>query len=333
MEIGLDIDLRLIMVLTITLNPLLEKKLYFDNITSRNSRAYKQEYLAGGKGININRQLNLLGIQNHALTFLGGANGKKLRSILESEKISFSAVSTKSETREATLIFDEQNQILNTYFGLSSEISESEILNFYSKVEKAIVNSSVVVFSGSLPNAEASLIIKKGIELCNKHDKISVLDTYGDELNNFILCQPTIIHNNLKEIKSSLNLQTNNDKDIEEILTKLYNNEVKLSFLTSGADFTYAAKADFHYKITNPQIIEKDPTGSGDAFVAGIIYGLEKSLIFNDFVKLASSIGAQNASMWDVCKVNIDDAKKLVDKVTITEIGKKIKIIDDSPTI
>lgn len=321
------------MVLTITLNPLLEKKLYFKNITTKNSRAYKQELLAGGKGININRQLNYLGINNHALIFLGGANGKKLRAILESEKISFSAVSTKCETREATLIFNEANQSLNTYFGLNSEISDSEIQQFYSKLEKAIINSSIVVFSGSLPNSDSAQIIEKGLELCNKHDKISILDTYGEKLKDFLLCQPTVIHNNIEEIKSSLKLPANNENDIKELLTTLYGNGVKLSFLTSGHNSTFAAKSDFHYKISNPNIKEKDPTGSGDAFVAGIIYGLEKSLIFNDFVKLASAIGAQNASMWDVCRVKMEDIKKLVDEVVITEIGKKIKIIDDSPTI
>lgn len=321
------------MVLTITLNPLLEKKLYFNNISTSVSRAYKQELLAGGKGININRQLNYLGIKNHALIFLGGANGKKLRAILESEQISFSAVSTKSETREATLVFDESNQSLNTYFGLNAQVSESEVEQFNSKLEKAIINSSIVVFSGSLPNAASAKIIEKGIELCNKHDKISILDTYGENLKAFLSFKPTVIHNNIDEIKTSLGLPANNENDIEELLTTLYNDGVKLSFLTAGADSTFAAKSDFHYKISNPNIKEKDPTGSGDAFVAGIIYGLEKSLIFNDFVKLASAIGAQNAAMWDVCKVKMDEIKNLVDEVVITEIGKKIKIIDDSPTI
>ena len=34
---------------------------------------------------------------------------------------------------------------------------------------------------------------------------------------------------------------------------------------------------DFNYKIESPQINEIDSTGCGDAFMAGIIYGLEKS--------------------------------------------------------
>lgn len=321
------------MVLTVTLNSLLEKKLYFEHTDSSNNRAYKEEYLAGGKGINISRQLNLLGIKNHALIFLGGSNGKRLRSILDSEKISFSATSTKNESREASLIFNDRKKTLKTFFGLNSIVSDSEIEQFLSKLEKAIVNSSIVVFSGSLPNEEASIIIEKGIEFCNKHDKISILDTYGKQLNKFISLSPTIIHNNTDEIMSSFGVSLNNENEIGQLLSKFYNLGVKLSFITNGKSEIFASKADFQYKISVPKISEKDPTGSGDAFVAGIIYGLEKSLIFNDFVKFAVSLGAQNASSWDVCKVNPIEAKKLEDDVSIIEIGKKIKLIDDSPTI
>lgn len=321
------------MILTVTLNPLLEKNLYFKSTTSDNNRAYKEDYSAGGKGINISRQLNLLGIQNHAITFLGGANGKKLRSSLEKEKISFSAVSSKSETREATLIFDDEKKNLKTYFGLNSEISESEINQFLQKLEKAVINSSIVIFSGSLPTAECSIIVEKGIELCNKYDKVSILDSYGGQLETLLDKGPTVVHNNLRELESSLSLNLSNEENISNLLDGLYSKGIKLAFLTAGKGDTFAAKSDFHYRISNPKIVEKNPTGSGDAFVAGLIYGLEKSLIFNDFVKLASAFGAQNASTWDVCKVPLEEAKNLAHDVTITEIGKKIKLIDDSPTI
>lgn len=321
------------MVLTITLNPLLEKKYFFKSVNTQNNRAYKQIFSSGGKGININRQLNEFGIKNHALTFLGGANGKKLRSILESEKISFTAVSIKSETREASLIFDEKNEKLTTYFGVNSQVEKKEIEGFLNKLEKEISNSSIVVFSGSLPNEETSIIIEKGIEICHKYDKISFLDTYGSHLESMIKLGPTAIHNNLTELSESLNLDLTNENSVIQLLNDFYKYGIKLSFITSGENDTYAAKSDFHYKIKNHNIVEKDSTGSGDAFVSGILYGLEKSLIFNDFIKLGSALGALNAASWNTCKVHPDEAKKLIDKISIEEIGKKIKIIDDSPTI
>lgn len=321
------------MVLTVTLNPLLEKRFFFKETGSAKNRSYKLQLTSGGKGININRQLNALKIKNHALTFLGGANGKKLRSILMEEKISFNAISTKDESREAALIFNEKNKSLTTYFAPNPVVSNSEINEFLNKLEKAIINSSIVVFAGSIPNLQSSIIIEKGLEICNNHDKISILDTYGEHLPKCINLRPTILHNNCDEIKTSLNASLKNDQDIIAILDHFYDKGISLSFITSGKADTFASKSDFHYKIKNLPIVEKDSTGSGDAFVAGIIYGLEKSLIFNDFVKFASVLGALNAASWQTCNITFNDANNLVDKISIEEIGKKIKIIDDSPTI
>lgn len=320
------------MILTVTLNPLLENKLYFKNITE-SPRAYNQEYLAGGKGINISRQLNRLGIKNHAITYLGGYNGKRLRAILEKEKISFSAVSTKAETREASLIFDESQSKLKTYFGVNGQILNSEVEHFFNKLEKAIINASVVIFAGSLPSENTSIIIEKGVELCNKYDKISILDSYGDYLSKVIFKGPTIIHNNKVELENSLNINLSSMEKKKEILKKFYEGGTNLAFITDGPNDVFASKADFHYQITVPKIKQIDATGSGDAFVAGIVYGLEKQMIFNDFVKLGISIGALNAESWSTCSVEFNNIKKYTDQIEIKEIGKKIKIIDDSPTI
>ncbi len=76
------------MIVTITLNPLLEKVLYFDKVQrTKVNRAKFYKINAGGKGINVSRQLNKFKIDNLAIGFLGGENGKKLRSILFKEEI------------------------------------------------------------------------------------------------------------------------------------------------------------------------------------------------------------------------------------------------------
>lgn len=320
------------MVLTVTLNPLLERNLFFKDLSVGN-RAYKEFYTSGGKGINISRQLNLFGVQNQALIFLGGNKGKNLRSVLERENINFTVVSSKSETREASLVYDERTCKLRTFFGINSNISLSEINHFTQKLEKAIINSSIVVFSGSLPNDDCFSILENGIKLCHKYDKISILDTYGRHLDELIKLGPTVMHNNVYELEKYLRIKLEKQKDFQNMLNNFYENRTNLAFITNGKKSTYASKADFHYKIDSQAIEEKNSTGSGDAFLAGIIYGLEKSLIFNDFVKFASALGALNAMNLDVCNVDLDKAMKYSSQISIHEIGKKIKLIDDSPTI
>lgn len=322
------------MILTITINPLLERRLFYEKIfLGKDNRSFKEEFTSGGKGINVSRQLNYLGLKNSAFTFLGGNNGKILRSILNKENIEHSLVSTKSETRSATLIIEQSENRITTFFGVNSLITKEESDEFKNKLEKMIQNSSIVVFAGSSPCKETNGIFPYGIELANKHDKISILDTYGEHLKMCIDASPTVVHNNINEIESSLGIIIKSEADKIKFLDYLYSKRIKMAFLTDGSNPAYSSKYDFHYKITPPSVKTIDTTGSGDAFVAGIVYGLENSLVYDEIIKIATALGAANAADWNTCSVSFECMNELLSNVKVEPIGKKMKLIDDSPTV
>ena len=64
------------MILTVTINPLLEQRFTFNKVSPKcQNRNGKLQLAAGGKGINVSRQLNILNVHNIALTFVGGTYG------------------------------------------------------------------------------------------------------------------------------------------------------------------------------------------------------------------------------------------------------------------
>lgn len=322
------------MVLTITINPLLEKRLIFDTVNfGEVNRSSEKILKSGGKGINVSRQLNLLGIKNSAFTFLGGHNGKLLRNVLMEEEIEFNAVSSKSETREGYLILEKGKNRLTSYFEPNPVITSSEVDAFKDKLEKMIKNASTVVLAGSSPCKEADELFPYAIEIANRQDKMTVLDTYGEHLEACLEKGPEVVHNNVNEVQKSLGLNLNNEDAKLEYLSSLYEKGVKLGFLTDGAKPVYASKFDFHYKAEFPVVEEIDATGSGDAFVAGVVAGIEKALVFDDFLKNAVALGAMNAKQWETTKVDPALLEEFTGKVKVTSIGKKMKIIDDSPNI
>ena len=199
------------------------------------------------------------------------------------------------------------------------------------RLDKMIQNCEVVVFSGSSPCDETDSIIPYGIELANKYDKVSVCDTYGKHLQSCIDAAPTIMHNNLSEIKSSLGINLNSETSILEFLKHLYTKNIKRAFLTDGSNNFYASNFNYIYKIKPLKIPDIDSTGSGDSFVAGIINGWIKSDIFEDSLKFATAVAGLNAATFDVSNVNPEDVIKIKDKVEILPVGKKTKTIDDSP--
>ena len=194
-----------------------------------------------------------------------------------------------------------------------------------------IQNCEIVIFSGSSPSTETDSIIPYGIELANKYDKISICDTYGKHLQNCIDAAPTMIHNNLSEIKNSFGISLNDEKSIVEYLIGLYHKGIKRTYLTNGSNNFYASNFDYIYKIKSLEIQEFDATGSGDSFVAGLVNCWINSDLFEDSLKFATAIAGLNAATFDVSNVSLEDVIKFKDKVEILPVGKKTKTIDDSP--
>ena len=320
------------MILTVTINPLLERRYKYPKVMfNGENRQGTNEIKAGGKGINVSRQLNLLKCDNVALTFLGGTNGKILKEILIKENIKVTSVRTQSSTRDSSVIIDESSGQITNFFGENSIISEAEVDEFKEKMDKMIQNCEIVVFSGSSPCSNTDSIFPFGIELANKYDKISVLDSYGNHLSKCLEASPTVVHNNFQEVNYSLNNSLKSEKEVIDFLNSLYLLGIKQIFLTQGSDPVYAANFDFYYKILPPKIKTIDPTGSGDCFVAGIVSGLEKDSNFEKNAIAAVSLGALNAASYEVCSINPSDIDLVRNQITIESIGKKMKTIDVIP--
>jgi 1-phosphofructokinase family hexose kinase len=320
------------MILIVTLNPLLERRFIYKQINlgsvNRNSIT---SITAGGKGINVSRQLNKFGVKSYNLIFSGGTNGKIYRDSLKNEELDFSFIHIKSETRNAAIIISEKDKKTTSYFSEDPIILESEVAEFKSRLEKMIENCELVIFSGNSPCAATDSIIPYGIELANKHDKVSICDTYGNCLPSSLKAAPTMLHNNISEIEKSIGIKLTSEKSILEFLDHLYAKNIKRVFLTDGSNNFYASNFDYFYKIKPLQIKEIDATGSGDSFVAGIAYSWLQADVFEDVLKLSTAIAGLNATSFDVSKVNLDEAIKLKDKIKVLSVGKKIKLIDDSP--
>ena len=320
------------MVLTVTINPLLERRFYYpDIVLSSVNRNGKVNLKAGGKGINVSRQLNKIGISNMALLFTGGSNGKQFREALRSEGINYSDIVIKDETRDAAIIVDKSIQKVYSFFAKNSMVSENEVQDFITKMEKAIATCEIVVFSGSSPCKEAEKIFSEGISIANRLDKISICDTYGNHLEECVNASPTIIHNNVDEIENTLGLSLKSEKDQLNFLETLYKKGIKQAYITNDAKPFYASNFDFHYKVTLPEINTSDSTGSGDAFVAGLVYGWHKKLTFEEQLRFASTLGVSNATSLEVCDVSLKEANSLTEKIQIEAVGKKLKTINDKP--
>lgn len=320
------------MILIVTLNPLLERRYKVHQLKAGEvHRNNSMVFAAGGKGLNVSRQLKKLGLKSFNYFFSGGSDGKIYREVVKQENLEFTFAQIKAETRNASVILSEKEKNVTTIFSKDPVITQTEVIEFKSKLDKMVQNCEMVIFSGSSPCPETDSIFPYGIGLANKYDKVSVCDSYGNSLKECIDSCPTIIHNNFTEIENAYNVSLDSEESVLTFINQLYNKEIKRVFLTNGSKNFYASNFDYIYKVNPIKIQLVDATGSGDCFVAGIVKGWVNSEVFEDTLKYTTALAGLNAASFEVASVNPNEAELIKEKVEIFPIGKKTKTIDDSP--
>lgn len=313
------------MILTITLNPLLEKILFFDEIIKGQvNRANNVKINAGGKGINVSRQLNHFKLDNLAIGFLGGDNGKKLKSILFKEQIKNSFQQISDETREGFVVV-ENSKIRESYFFPNPVVNSKEVFELIVRTKKAILNSEMMIISGSSPDFESKedemKIFSELIPFAADNDKFTLIDIYGNHLPQVLELKPMIVHTNREELEKSLNIKFNSDNDLLNFLENNCRKGIKIFIVTNGPEKFFAINQGFVYEVIPPEVETVNPTGSGDAFMAGFIYGLHNNHPFEEILKWATASGAANASMFEVCAADQSLIEALKDKVRVKKLN------------
>jgi fructose-1-phosphate kinase PfkB-like protein len=69
--------------------------------------------------------------------------------------------------------------------------------------------------------------------------------------------------------------------------------------------------------VTPPQTKAVNPTGSGDALVAGILYGFQHGWKFERCLAFGTAAGASNAQVWDVATLGLQDIMDMEPRVRI----------------
>ncbi|MBM4175369.1 MAG: 1-phosphofructokinase family hexose kinase [Ignavibacteria bacterium] len=313
------------MILTVSLNPLLEKTFFYDKVNYNDvNRASSILLSAGGKGINVSRQLNHLRVDNLATGFLGGENGKRIKSILHKENIKNSFHRIKSETREGIVIVD-SNNVHTSFFEPDPFISKIEVDEFIGKTKKSILNSEMIIISGSAPEnpngEDCSRIFAELIAFGNELDKFTIVDTYGKKLNQIYSNPPLVAHANIKEVETSLGISISNEDDMINFLKSDVIGGIKIYFLTNGEQPFFAVNQKYIYRIEPLEVNTLNSTGSGDAFMAGLIFGLHHNQPFEDILRFATVCGSLNASMMEVCRVPLDEIMRELNQVQIQKLN------------
>jgi 1-phosphofructokinase family hexose kinase len=262
------------MIITVTLNPALDKTLQVPNFTpGRRHRTVDQVTMPGGKGVNVARAIKRLGQPVIATGLAGGATGTRIVEALNDEAVLNAFVRIRDESRTNTAVLDPTT-------GLQTEINErgpavtpQELELFGEKLLYLAKGASMCVFAGSLPRGMDPAVYAELVRDVQRLGVTTVLDTDGEPLRVAMRAEPDIILPNELEAEELVGQEFNDVEDRAQAVIEMTRLGAREAIMTVR-DGCYAHVLDDGpalYRVTVPEQEARSRIGSGDAFLAGYV--------------------------------------------------------------
>lgn len=270
-------------ILTVTLNPCVDKTLTFDSPfrIARTNRVSDYLYSPGGKGINVSRTLRRMGNPAPAVFPVGGETGRHLMRMLEKDGISTYPVESAAETRTCLKMVDPEG-ICTEANEAGGPLTESELSAIedilYGKAGNVWPSSTAYVFSGSVPRGVPKTVYRDWITALKEQGAYTVLDTSGEALIEGVKACPDLIKPNADELAmlcgkapegNTFNEYTMSAIELADEVVKEYGCAVLCTLGAWGAAYV---SYDYIFRVNAEMIRAKSTTGAGDVFLGAFLH-------------------------------------------------------------
>ncbi|MFB9908709.1 1-phosphofructokinase family hexose kinase [Allokutzneria oryzae] len=255
------------MILTVTLNAALDVTYTVERVvTGESHRVRGVTQRAGGKGINVARVLRTLGSPVLATGLAGGDTGRSLLDELTSSGIPHEFVPIDGESRRTVAVVSANDGEATLFNEPGPEVSAAEWTAFVERFRSLASRASVVVLSGSMPPG----VPEDGYaHLVSLVDGKTIVDASGPALRHAVAMRPNVIKPNARELA-----ETTGHSELAPGISSLLRDGAQAVVASLGPEGLLAATEGASWRLAPPARLAGNPTGAGDACVAGLAAGL-----------------------------------------------------------
>jgi 1-phosphofructokinase len=256
------------MIYTITLNPSIDYIVEVEDLRLGDLNRMKRDLkLPGGKGINVSRVLNQLGVQNKAMGFLGGFTGRYIEDWLREESIASDFVWGSDDTRINIKLKHGDETEIN---GTGPVIQDTEAEALLQKLA-ALNTDDVVILSGSVPPSLGSDFYDKLIAVCKQSGAEFVIDTTGAALKKALIHKPLLVKPNHHELAELFGVAIHSREEIITYGRKLLEAGAKHVLVSMAGEGALFITEHGVYHANAPAGKVKNSVGAGDSMIAGFV--------------------------------------------------------------
>jgi 1-phosphofructokinase/tagatose 6-phosphate kinase len=262
------------MIITVTLNPALDKSLQVPNFTpGRRHRTVDQMTMPGGKGVNVARAIKRLGQPVIATGIAGGATGTRIVEALNDDSILNAFVRIREESRTNTAVLDPTTGMQTEINERGPAVTAQELELFREKLLYLAKGASMCVFAGSLPRGVDAGIYADLIREVKRLGVTTVLDTEGEALRLAVRGEPDIVSPNELEAEELVGQEFNDTEDRAQAVVEMSRLGAREAIMTvrDGCYANILEDGPVVYRVTVGEQEARSRIGSGDAFLAGYV--------------------------------------------------------------
>ncbi|MFD5855156.1 1-phosphofructokinase family hexose kinase [Streptomyces chartreusis] len=277
------------MILTVTLNTALDITYRVRALRPHAShRVSEVTERPGGKGLNVARVLAALGHEVTVTGFTGGATGRMVQ-----ERLTFvpgvvdALLPVSGSTRRTIAVVDERTGDTTQLNEPGPTVTPAEWSAFQEAYDDLLASASVVALCGSLPPG-VPVGAYAGLVRSAKAAEVPVLlDTGGEALRRGVAARPDIIKPNADELA-----ELTGSHEPLRATQDARRRGARTVVASLGASGLLAVTPEGRWQATPPTRLHGNPTGAGDAAVAGLLSGLVEKLPWPDRLTRATALSA-----------------------------------------
>lgn len=311
------------MILTVTMNPAIDKIYIVDNYKlGEVHRPSAMIASPGGKGLNVARVAKLMGENVGATGPLGGGNGAYIRKGIESLGIESLFCDIDGESRICINVTDVVNQQCTEVLEEGPTLTEAEADRQLTLFADLMDQVDVVTISGSMAKGLPVDFYGKLIEAASEKGVKTLLDSSGEAFVAGLKATPYAIKPNEDEIIKVYDGQVESMEGKIEAIRFFKKEGIELPIISMGEDGSLAGLSDGIYKVTIPQVSVVNTVGSGDSFIAGLAVAMQRGMNEIDQLKMATACGTANTQYAQTGFVEPKVVEKYFEQVTANKVAE-----------
>ncbi|OPF84626.1 1-phosphofructokinase [Streptomyces antioxidans] len=296
------------MILTVTLNTALDVTYRVPELRPHTThRVTEVTERPGGKGLNVARVLAALGHDTVVTGFVGGATGAVLRQLLAGAAtpgdgtgatpgdspeaprgtITDALVPITGTTRRTIGVVDAASGDTTQLNEPGPIVATPEWSTFMESYGRLLREASAVALCGSLPPGVPVGTYAQLIREAHAAGVPTLLDTSGEPLRRGIAARPHLVKPNADEL-AGLTGSTDPLRAARDARRR----GARAVAASLGPDGMVAVTAHGAWRATPPRRLTGNPTGAGDAAVAGLLSGLVEGAPWPDRLARAVALSA-----------------------------------------